>query len=107
MTAWQQNNEKEGKGNKPKTAGALIDEEVDILYGLNLLGSANGEALLNTVWLNNTQHFGLRGCQEHRDMKWGDVELKITADGLEYHISNTVSDKRRHVQDLSLKTLEQ
>ena len=30
------------------------------------------------------QHFGLRESQEHRDMKWGDVELKITADGLEY-----------------------
>ena len=73
----------------------MTDEEVDILYGLNLLGSANGEALLNTVWLNNTQHFGLRGCQEHRDMKWGDVELKTTADGLEHLEYNERQTKTR------------
>ena len=29
---------------------------------------------LVTIWLNNTQLFGLRGRQEHRDMTWGDVE---------------------------------
>ena len=95
LAAKQRELKKEGKGNKPKAARALTDEEVDILYGLNLLGSANGEALLNTVWLNNTQHFGLRGCQEHRDMKWGDVELKITADGLEYLEYNERQTKTR------------
>ena len=62
---------------------------------LNLLGSANGEALLNTEWLNNTQHFGLRGCQEHRDMKQGDVELKTTVDGLEYLEYNERQTKTR------------
>ena len=30
-------------------------------------------ALINTLWLNNTQFLGLRGCQEQRDMRWGDV----------------------------------
>ena len=53
QAAKQRELKKEGKGNKPNAARALTDEEVDIL-----LGSANGEALLNTVWLNNTQHFG-------------------------------------------------
>ena len=95
LAAKQRELKKEGKGNKPNAARALTDEEVDILYGLNLLGSANGEALLNTVWLNNTQHFGLRGCQEHRDMKWGDVELKTTADGLEYLEYNERQTKTR------------
>ena len=44
-------------------------------------------ALHQRLWLNNTQFFGLRGCQEHRDMRWGDVERKETVDGtafLEY-----------------------
>ena len=60
LAAKQRELKKEGKGNKPNAARALTDE-VDIrLYGLNLLGPANDEALLNTVWLNNTQHFGLR-----------------------------------------------
>ena len=73
----------------------MTDQEVDFLCGLNLLGSANGKAVLNAVWLNNTQHFGLRKCQEHRDMKWGDVELKITADGLEYLEYNERQTKTR------------
>ena len=25
------------------------------------------------MWFINTKHFGLRGCDEHRRMKWGDV----------------------------------
>jgi len=57
------------------------DEEVDILYGQDLLGGSSSEALINTLWLNNTQFFGLKGCQEHRDMRWSDVERKETADG--------------------------
>ena len=95
LPAKQRELKKEGKGNKPNAAEALTDEEVDILYGLNLLGSANGKALLNTVWLNNMQHFGLSRCQEHRDMKWGDVELKTTADGLEYLEYNERQTKTR------------
>ena len=73
-----------GKGNKTKAACALTDEEVDILYGKELLGLSSPESLLNTLWLNDTQHFGLRGCQEHRDMTWGDVQLKASADGLQF-----------------------
>ena len=75
---------KAGKGNKSKAARALTDNEVDILYGQNLLGLSSPESLLNTLWLNNTHHFGLRGCQEHRDMKWGDIQLKTSADGVEF-----------------------
>ena len=72
---------------RKKAAHALTDDEVDILYGKNLLGLSSPESLLNTLWLNNTQHFGLRGCQEHRDMKWGDIQLKTTA--------NIPSDKQK------------
>ena len=32
----------------------------------------------------NTKHFGLRGCDEHRRMKWGDVQLLTDANGAEY-----------------------
>ena len=49
---------------------ALTDEEVDILYENNMLGVSSAESLLNTVWLNNTIDFGMRGCQEHRDLCW-------------------------------------
>ena len=50
----------------------------------NLLGISNAEALLNTVSLFNSVHFGLRGSEEHRKMTWGDVQLHREADGTEY-----------------------
>lgn len=83
LVAKQKELKKAGKGSKTKAARALTDDEVDILYGQNLLGLSSPESLLNTLWLNHT-HFGLRGCQEHRDMKWGDVKLKTSADGAEF-----------------------
>ena len=45
---------KDGKGNKPKAAEAITDEEVNILYNKQLLGISNAEALLNTMWFLNT-----------------------------------------------------
>ena len=35
------------------------------------------------MWLFNSVHFGLRGCEEHRQMTWGDVQLHMVADGTE------------------------
>ena len=44
-------------------------------------------------------HFGLRGCKEHRDMCWGDVKLKETADGKEYLEFNERQTKTRTGSD--------
>ena len=73
---------KAGRGNKDKAAPPLTEQEIDVLYEKNLQGLSSGEALLNTLWLNNTIHFGLRGCQEHRDVCWGDVKLCEDAKGM-------------------------
>ena len=73
----------------------LTDEDVDIQYGHDLLGCSSSEALINTIWLNNTQLFGLRGCQEHRDMRWGDVERKETAEGTAFLEFNERQTKTR------------
>ena len=75
---------KKGKGNRPNASIALTSDELNTLYEKGLLSTRNPEALLNTLWLNSTTHFGLRGCKEHRDMCWGDVNLKETAGGKEY-----------------------
>ena len=75
---------KKGKGNKPNTSVASTSDELNTLYEKGLLGTGNPEALLNTLWLNNTMRFGLKGCKEHRDICWGDVKLNETADGKEY-----------------------
>ena len=68
---------------------------LNTLYEKGLLGTRNPEALLKTLWLNSTMHFGLRGCKEHRDMYWGDVKLKETADGKEYLEFNERQTKTR------------
>ncbi|CAH3152537.1 unnamed protein product [Porites lobata] len=90
---------KKGKGNKPNASIALTSDELNTLYEKGLLGTRNPEALLNTLWLNNTMHFGLRGCKEHRDMCWGDVKLKETADGKEYFEFNERQTKTRTGSD--------
>ena len=65
-------------------SAALSEEDIQVLYEKDVLGSSTAEALLNMVWFNNTIHFGLRGCKEHREMCWGDVKLCQTSTGKEY-----------------------
>ena len=80
----QRDLKRKGKGNKPNASAALSEEDIQVLYEKNLLGSSTAEALLNTVWFNNTIHFGLRGCKEYREMCWGDVKLCQTSTGQKY-----------------------
>ena len=86
---------KDGKGNKPNAAQALTDHEINTLYQQNQLGILNAEALLNTLWLFNSLHFGLRGCDEHRQMSWGDIKLMAAADGTEHLEYSERQTKRR------------
>ena len=80
----QKDLKQKGKGNKPNASVALTEEEIKLLYDKQLLGTSTPEALLNTIWFNNTIHFGLRGCKEHRNMCWGDVQLRQTTNGEEF-----------------------
>ena len=65
-----------GKGNKPNASRSLTDSEVDELYRKGHLGGETPEAMLNTLWFNNTTYFGMMGGKEHRDLCWGDIQLK-------------------------------
>ena len=49
-----------------------------------LFGLSSPQAPLNTVWLNNMIHFGLRGCKEQKELRWGNIVLKTDSDGKEY-----------------------
>ena len=80
---------------------AITDEKVDIFYENNLLGVSSAESLLSTIWLNNTIHLGMRGCQEHRDLCWGDVKLCKDAQGNEYLVYNERQTKTRSGVDAS------
>ena len=90
---------KSGKGNKPNAAQAITDNEISVLYEKELLGTSNPESLINTIWYMNTIHFGLRGCDEHRKMKWGDVQLKTDTDGTEYLEYSERQTKTRSGED--------
>ena len=54
-----------GKGNKPNAAPCLTDEEQNELFIKSQLGSNSPQAIINSLWLHNTIHFGLRGVDEH------------------------------------------
>ena len=50
---------KQGRGNKPNASVALTEDEIKLLFDKGLLGVSSPEAILNTLWLNNSLQFGL------------------------------------------------
>lgn len=60
---------KQGKGNRANAAQAITDEEITTLYDKGLLGTATPESLLNTLWFNNSMHFGMRGIEENYQLR--------------------------------------
>ena len=95
MKAKQKELKRHGYGNRPKATTALTDKEIVILFEKKLLGVSSPQTLLNSVWLNNMIHFGLRGCKEQRDLRWEDVVLKTAIDDKEYLESSEHQTKTR------------
>ena len=93
----QRDLKRKGKGNKPNASATLSEEDIQVLYEKDLLGSSTAEALLNTVWFNNTIHLGLGGHKEHREMCWGDLKLCKTSTGQEYLKLNERETKTRWI----------
>jgi hypothetical protein len=86
---------KQGKGNRPNASQALSDEDINLLYARRQLGSHSPRAIINSLWLNNTLYFGMRGVNEHRNIKWGDITCKSDNAGLEYLEFNERQTKTR------------
>ena len=98
---------KEGKGNRPNAAEVITDEEVNILYMKNLLGITSAQVLLNTLWFMNSIHFGLRGCDEHRQMTWEDIQLIRDVDGTEYlEYSERQTDTRTAMEIRNIRSVK-
>jgi hypothetical protein len=95
LASKQKELKKKGKGNKPKAAQTLTDEERDNLYNRKQLGCHSPQALINTLWLNFTIHFGLRGVDEHRKLQWGDVTVGTDHTGQEFLEFNERETKTR------------
>ena len=74
----------EGRGKRSNRSKSLTNEEGETLWKSGQRGSGNPRALINTMWWLLTQHFGLRGRQEHHNMKVEDFCLQRDDDGIEY-----------------------
>lgn len=73
-----------GRGKRPNKARNLTKEEEEVLWKDNKFGDETPEALTSTMWWLLTQHFGLRGRQEHHDMKIEDFQLSKDDNGVEF-----------------------
>jgi len=58
----------QGMGKKRNSSKALDKGEEDILWNYQKLGDFSAISLVRTMWFVCTQHFGLRGVQEHTTM---------------------------------------
>ena len=80
-----------GKGTRPNKALGLTNDELEKFWSEKQLGDHSPEALLRTVWLNNTMHFGWCARDEHRKVLLGDLEIRQEegGEGREYVIWKT------------------
>ena len=84
-----------GKGNRPNRAMPLTSEDEDRMWESGAFGDLSPKALLRALWWGFTTGFGLRGVDEHRQMKWEDVELKQTTDGTYLEYTERATKTRR------------
>ena len=59
----------QGKGKLPNRARSLTPDEENVLWESKELGDSSPRSLIQTVWWYNCLHFGMRGRQEHYDLK--------------------------------------
>lgn len=85
----------DGFGNRQNKADALSEEQENKLWEVGQLGVGNPKTLQNTVWFWNTKLLGLRGAHESRQLKWGDLILKVDDNNKEYLEFNERETKTR------------
>ena len=73
-----------GMGNKPNKADPITEKDEEKLWNSGALGHHSPKALRNSIWYLTTKCFGLRGRQEARTLKWGDLEIKQDDEGEKY-----------------------
>lgn len=57
-------------------AEALTVEDENSMWESGALGDSDPEILQNTVWFLISKNLGFRGCQEARQLCYGDFEKK-------------------------------
>ncbi|XP_060566151.1 uncharacterized protein LOC132725108 [Ruditapes philippinarum] len=81
----QQQLKKLGLGNKPHAAEALDEEMIGKMYECGTLGTKTPKALIHSLWLICTSHFGMRTGKEIHQLCWGDINIGLDeASGSEF-----------------------
>ena len=64
-------------GSSSKAAAVFTREDEDKLWDLGVLGTENLKALLRAVFFLNGKNFSLRGGEEHRSLRFTQIERKL------------------------------
>ena len=67
----------DGVGSSSKAAAVFTREDEDKLWDLGVLGTENPKALLRAVFFLNGKNFSLRGGEEHRSLRFTQIERKL------------------------------
>ena len=87
MLSWRERQlRQQGMGKRPYKADSIDQHEEEILWQHGQLGLKTPSAFINTIWQQMTQHFVLRGRQEHHTLKIEDLTFKINEQGTTYPI---------------------
>ncbi|XP_066911348.1 uncharacterized protein KIAA1958-like [Clytia hemisphaerica] len=73
-----------GKGKKRNASSALDPDEEELLWSVGKLGDNSAISLVRTMWFVCSEHFGLRGCQEHCTMRVEDFIFKKDKNGCDF-----------------------
>ena len=66
----------QGKGRRPNKTLGLNEDDMEKLWSTKQLGDQCPEALIRTLRLNNTMHFGWRAKDERQRVLLGDLEVR-------------------------------
>ena len=73
-----------GLGRKRLASEPLDDRDQEILVEGGFIGTSNPKSLQFSLFYYFSKGFGTRGRQEHRSLKYGDIQIKKDSDGNEY-----------------------
>ena len=68
-------------GKRPNASDSFNFAEEKEVWESGVLGTHNAKALLATIFMNLTQHLGLRGRQDYHSMKLTDFSFGVDEDG--------------------------
>ena len=91
----------QGKGNKLLAAKPITDKDEDILYEKGVIGSDTPFSVTFSLWYSFTVCMGMRGRDEHRKLRFGDITLTTDNCGKEYLVMKERDAKTRDGGDVN------